>query len=58
MKRPLSHSQIVCIIVLWMLLCYLLIAYSERIDGMTVLTIFLSGAFVFVPVYKSLKKKK
>ncbi|MCS2405193.1 hypothetical protein NXY31_11035 [Bacteroides salyersiae] len=33
MKRPLSRSQIVCIILLWVALCYIVLVYAERIDG-------------------------
>ncbi len=58
MKRKLSRSQIVCIILLWMALCYMIIVYSERIDGITIVTLALSAAFVFIPVYKSIKKNK
>ena len=58
MKRPLSKSQIVCVILLWMALCYIILVYSERIDGPVVVTIALSAAFVFIPVYKSLKRNK
>ena len=32
MKRPLSKSQIVCIILLWVALCYIVLVYAERID--------------------------
>lgn len=56
MKRPLSKSQIVCIILLWVALCY--IVYAERIDGPTILMLIISAALVFIPVYKSLKKNK
>ena len=37
MKRPLSKSQIVCIILLWVALCYIVLVYAERIDGPTIL---------------------
>ena len=36
MKRPLSRSQIVCIILLWVALCYIVLVYAERIDGPTI----------------------
>ena len=36
MRRPLSKSQIVCISLLWLALCYLVLTKAERIDGMTV----------------------
>ncbi|WP_321481004.1 hypothetical protein [uncultured Bacteroides sp.] len=57
MKKPLSKSQIICVILLWMALCYIVLVNVERIDGPTILTLLISGAFVFIPVYKSLKKK-
>jgi len=57
MKRPLSKSQIICISLLWLVLCYLVLTKAERIDGMTVVTILFSAAFVFIPVYKSIRKK-
>lgn len=58
MKKPLSKSQIVCVILLWMALCYIVLVYSERIDGPVIVTLAVSAAFVFIPVYKSLKKNK
>ena len=56
MKKPLSKSQIVCILLLWMALCYIILVYSEQIDGITVITLVLSAAFVFIPIYKSIKR--
>jgi hypothetical protein len=58
MKRPLSRSQCVCISLLWLALCYLVLTYAERIDGPTLMTLFISGALVFIPVYKSLKQRR
>lgn len=57
MKKKLSKSQIICIVLLWAALCYLVLVNAERIDGPTVVTLLLSAAFVFVPVYQSIKKK-
>ena len=57
-QRPLSKSQIVCIILLWVALCYIVLVYAERIDGPTILMLIISAALVFIPVYKSLKKNK
>lgn len=57
MKKPLSKSQIVCISLLWLALCYLVLTKAAKIDGMTLIMLVLSGALVFIPVYKSLKKK-
>ncbi|MDR3118572.1 MAG: hypothetical protein LBU44_04030 [Mediterranea sp.] len=58
MKRPLSKSQIICIALLWVALCYIVLTTAKRIDGPIIVTILMSGAFVFIPVYKSLKKRK
>ena len=57
MKRPLSKIQISFIILLWMALCFMVLVNAEAIDGLTITTILLSGAFVFIPVSQSLKKK-
>ena len=54
MKRPLSRSQIVCIILLWVALCYIVLVYAERIDGPTIVMLIISAALVFIPVYKIL----
>jgi len=58
MKRPLSKSQIVCIVLLWVALCYIVLTSVKQIDGPVIVTILMSAAFVFIPVYKSLKKRK
>ena len=57
MKRPLSKVQITFIVLMWMALCFLVIVNAEVINGPVIVTILLSGAFVFIPVYQSLKKK-
>lgn len=58
MRKPLSKSQIVCITLLWVLLCYYILVYSEQIDGITIVMLLLSAALVFIPVIQSLKKRK
>ena len=58
MRRPLSKSQIVCVSLLWLALCYLVLTKAERIDGMTVVMLVISAALVFIRVYKSIKKNK
>lgn len=58
MKRRLSKTQIICIVLLWAALCYIVLVYAERIDGPVIVSLALSAAFVFVPVYQSLKKNK
>ena len=58
MRRPLSKSQIVCVSLLCLALCYLVLTKAERIDGMTIVMLIISAALVFIPVYKSMKKNK
>jgi hypothetical protein len=58
MKRPLSKTQIVCISLLWLALCYVVLTKATRIDGMTIVMLVMSAAFVFIPVYKSIKKHR
>ncbi|MDR1004420.1 MAG: hypothetical protein LBL97_05365 [Prevotellaceae bacterium] len=57
MKKPLSKSQCVCIVLLWAALCYYVLITVPRIDGPVVLTLAMSAALVFIPVVKSLKKR-
>ncbi|WP_294472963.1 hypothetical protein [uncultured Bacteroides sp.] len=58
MRRPLSKSQIVCVSLLWLALCYIVLTKVERIDGPTIVMLVISAALVFIPVYKSIKKTK
>ena len=56
MRRPLSKSQSVCIVLLWAALCYIVLTTAERIDGPVIMTLVISAALVFIPVIKSLKR--
>lgn len=56
MRRPLSKSQSVCIVLLWEALCYIVLTTAERIDGPVIMTLVISAALVFIPVIKSLKR--
>jgi hypothetical protein len=58
MKRPLSKTQAVCIILLWMALCYIILTGAERIDAPVIISLVMSAALVFIPIYKSLRKNK
>lgn len=58
MRKPLSKSQIVCITLLWALLCYYVLISVKQIDGPTIVMLLLSAALVFIPVIKSLKSGK
>lgn len=56
-KQKLSNSQIVCITLLWGILCYILLVYSNEITGETIFAIVASGIIVFVPIYKNIKRR-
>ncbi|MCI5560923.1 MAG: hypothetical protein SPJ29_04535 [Phocaeicola sp.] len=56
MKRPLSKLQCILFVLAWVSLCAVVITSAPRVDGMLIVTILMSGALVFIPVYKSLKK--
>lgn len=56
-KRKLSNSQIVCLTLLWGILCYMLLAYSKEITGETIFAIIASGIIVFVPIYKNIRSR-
>lgn len=58
MKKKLSHSQSICITLLWCLLCYFVLVHAERIDGPTILTLLISAALVFIPLIKSWRLKE
>ena len=55
-RRRLSRSQCVCVTLLWALLCYIVLITAPRIDGPVILMILLSGALVFIPVVKAMRK--
>jgi hypothetical protein len=56
-RRKLTNSQIVCITLLWGVLCYLLLANSQQIDFYTVFALTASGIIVFVTIYKNIKSR-
>jgi hypothetical protein len=58
MKRPLSRTQSIFVSLLWLALVYIVLINAARIDGPVIVTILMSGAFVFIPVYRSWKQRK
>jgi hypothetical protein len=50
--------RFVCILLLWVGLCWLLLTRAARIDFMVIFTIVASGIIVFVPLYKKYVRKK
>lgn len=47
-----------CILLLWLTLCWLLLARAAQIDFMVIFTIVASGIIIFVPLYKKYMRKK
>ncbi|MGM9804287.1 MAG: hypothetical protein ACI308_08950 [Muribaculaceae bacterium] len=43
---------------LWLLLCYLLLTRSAKIDFYVIFTVVASGIIVFVPLYKKYIRQK
>ncbi len=54
-KKKLSQTQIAFIIILWIVLVVYIFLYAE-FTPITILSVIMSGAIIFIPVYKSLKK--
>ncbi|MDR2816733.1 MAG: hypothetical protein LBB62_08560 [Proteiniphilum sp.] len=54
-KRKLSQIQIAFIIILWIVLVVYILLYA-KITPFTIISILTSGAIVFIPVYRNLKK--
>lgn len=57
-KKKMSLSQIVCLCLLWLLICFYILIKAEHIDGPVILSLLLSGAFVFIPLWKYIKRKR
>ena len=58
MRKPLSKFQIVCVVLLWAILCFFVLTRNEHLDGPTITSLLIATALVLIPVYKSLKKDK
>ncbi|MBS5552244.1 MAG: hypothetical protein KHX53_09410 [Bacteroides sp.] len=58
MRKPLTQAQSVVLTLLWAALCFLVLTSSPKIDGPLVVMIVISGALVFIPVIKSMKRRK
>jgi hypothetical protein len=50
--------RFVCILLLWLGLCWLLLTRAARIDFMVIFAIVASGIVVFVPLYKKYVRNK
>ncbi len=56
MRKPLSKPQIICLLLLWMALCYIVLATAPQLNGPVILSLLISGALVIIPLYKAYKK--
>lgn len=56
-RRKITNSQAVCITLLWGTLCYMLLAYSEKITGEIIFALVASAIIVFVPLYKNFRNR-
>lgn len=56
-RGRLSNAQIIFITFLWLFFLGWLLTSVERVDGMLVIMIMISGALVFIPIAKELKKR-
>lgn len=56
-RRKITNSQAVCITLLWGVLCYMLLSYSEKITIDVIFTLIASAIIVFVPIYKSRRRQ-
>ncbi len=52
-----SRLQAILLVLFWAVLCYLVLVSAQRIDGPLILSLIISGALVFIPIYKRMKKK-
>lgn len=57
-RRKITNSQSVCITLLWGVLCYMLLVYSEKITFDVIFALVASAIIVFVPIYKSKRRKE
>lgn len=56
-RRKITNSQAVCIILLWGILCYMLLFYTETINFDVVFALVASAIIVFVPLYKNFRRR-
>ncbi len=56
-RRKITSSQAVCLTLLWGVLAYMLLVYSEKITFDVVFALVASAIIVFVPVYKNIKRR-
>lgn len=56
-RRKITNSQAACLTLLWGVLAYMLLIYSEKITMDVIFALVASAIIVFVPVYKSIRRR-
>ncbi|WP_239469605.1 hypothetical protein [Bacteroides caecigallinarum] len=57
MRKPLTNTQCILLTLFWAALCFIVITSSPKIDGPLIVTIIISGALVFIPIGKSIRRR-
>ena len=55
-RKKLTPIQMGFIVLLWVFLVAFILMNSPKITFTTIISIIMSGVFVFIPIYKSFKK--
>lgn len=55
--RKYSIFRLLCVVLLWIFLCFLLIR-GRGINGQVIFTIIASGIIIFIPIYKKINREK
>ncbi len=57
-KKPLSNFQIVCLILMWAILCTIIISGTPQLTGPTIISLVMATLLIFIPIYKSINRRK
>ncbi|WP_329904750.1 hypothetical protein [Porphyromonas pogonae] len=56
-KRPLTNSQIACIILLWLVITVYILSRAI-LNGITIITLAMATFIVFYPIVKSIRQRR
>lgn len=54
-RKTLSRPQAIGLLLLWIILCFIVLTSNVTIDGPLILSLFVSGALVGIPLWRSFK---
>ena len=57
-RKPLTNFQIVCILLLWAILCTLVISGTPQLDGVSILSLAMATVLIFIPIYQSITRRR